>query len=169
MIGKSPPILNKEQVIQKIKRIAFQIYEENFQEQDIIFAGVQGSGYLFAQMLRDEFNRISPISSDIIKVSLEKDNPLESDVMLDKNVDDLSDKTIILVDDVVNSGRTLIYALKPFLKIKIKKLQTAILVDRTYRRFPIAADYVGYALSTTLQEHIEVILDDEETFGVYLS
>jgi pyrimidine operon attenuation protein/uracil phosphoribosyltransferase len=81
----------------------------------------------------------------------------------------LRNKVIVLLDDVLNTGRTLAYSLKPFLNVEIKKLHTAVLVDRNHKQFPIAADYIGYALSTTIQEHIEVVLEDNERFGVYLS
>lgn len=104
-----------------------------------------------------------------MKITLDKFHPVQSDVQLDTDVQIFEDKTIILIDDVLNTGRTFAYSLRPFLKIKIKKLQTAVLIDRNHKSFPISADFVGYALSTTLQEHISVILDDEMQFGVYLS
>lgn len=161
-------ILSKKQTLQKIKRIAFEIYENNFTEEEIILAGVYDKGYTFARMLHEELQIISPIRSKLVKVSLDKSSPLQGLIELDCSVDSLQNKCVVLTDDVLNTGRTLAYSLKPFLNIEIKKLQTAILVDRNHKLFPISADYVGYALSTTLHEHIEVILDSEDALGVYL-
>jgi pyrimidine operon attenuation protein/uracil phosphoribosyltransferase len=161
-------ILDKKQTIQKIKRIAFEIYENNFNEKELIVAGIYDKGYLLAQLLVKELETISPIKIQLIKVSLDKSAPLQSEISLDCDINTLKNKQILIVDDVLNSGRTLAYSLKPFLNIEIKRLQIAVLVDRGYKSFPVAADYTGYALSTTLKEHIEVILNNESSFGVYL-
>jgi pyrimidine operon attenuation protein/uracil phosphoribosyltransferase len=162
-------ILSRTQTLQKIKRIAYEVYENNFQEEEIILAGIYDKGYLFAKLLQQELTAISPIKSVLVKVSLDKMAPLQSDIYLDCDTDMLRNKVIVLLDDVLNTGRTLAYSLKPFLNVEIKKLHTAVLVDRNHKQFPIAADYIGYALSTTIQEHIEVVLEDNERFGVYLS
>ena len=161
-------ILNQKQTRQKIKRIAFEIYEHNFAEEEIILAGIYDKGYRFGQLLQAEFNAISPVRSRLVKVSLDKLSPLQGDIELDCAPEVLRNKCIVLLDDVLNTGRTLIYSLKPFLSLEIKKLQTAVLVDRSHKLFPISADYVGYALSTTLKEHVEVVLEEGNAFGVYL-
>ncbi|MGD1839501.1 MAG: phosphoribosyltransferase family protein [Thermonemataceae bacterium] len=162
-------ILDKAQTLRKIKRMAFEVYENNAQEEEIIFIGIHEMGYLLAQRLQKEFNQIASIPSQLVKLTLDKQAPVQSDIQLDCTLTTLQNKAIILVDDVLNTGRTLIYSLRPFFEIPVKKFQTALLVNRNYRRFPIAADYVGYTLATTLQEHITVVLDDEEALGVYLS
>ncbi len=162
-------ILNKQQTLQKIRRIAFEIYENNFQEKEIVLAGIYDKGYLFAQLLQKELAAISPVQALLVKVTLDKFLPVQSDVMLDTDIKQIQNKSIILIDDVLNTGRTLAHSLKPFLNIEIKRIQTAVIVDRQHKQFPISADYTGYGLSTTIQEHIEVILDDPEKFGVYLS
>lgn len=162
-------ILDKKQIIQKIRRMVFEILENNFQENSIIFAGIEGSGYILAQMIQKEYASVSAQETVLLKVSLNKFQPTQSEVILDKDVKIVEDQTIILIDDVLNTGRTFAYSLKPFLKVGIKKMQTVVLVDRNHKNFPISADYVGYSLSTTLQEHITVVLDDETKFGVYLS
>ncbi|MBC7922959.1 MAG: phosphoribosyltransferase [Ferruginibacter sp.] len=160
-------ILNRKQTLQKIKRIAFEIYESNFAEEEIILAGIDDQGYRFAQLLRAEFNALSPQRSQLVKVSLDKRSPRQGQVELDCPPESLRNKCIVLTDDVLNTGRTLVYSLKPFLDLEIKKLQTAVLVDRNHKLFPVSADYVGYALSTTINEHVEVVLE-EDAFGVYL-
>lgn len=162
-------ILDQQQTRQKIRRIAFEIYENNFQETEIILAGVYDKGYLLASLIQREIQAIAPLQITIVKVTLDKFSPRQSDVQVDCNPDSLAGKPVILVDDVLYTGRTLAYSLKPFLAVGAKKIQTAVIVDRGYRQFPVAADYVGYALSTTIQEHIEVVLEDEQPVGVYLS
>ena len=162
-------ILNKQQTLQKIKRMAFEIYERNAQESEIVFIGIEKSGFRLAELLAADFGQIAPLSYQLVKLSLDKSVPFGAKVQLSAPLEGLADKVIILVDDVLNTGRTLIYSLQPFFEIPVRKFQTALLVNRDYRLFPIAADYVGYALATTLQEHVTVVLDDEEKIGVYLS
>lgn len=169
MTSTATLILTQKQTLQKIKRIAYEVYENNFQEEEIILAGIYDKGYLFAKLLQQELNSISPLKSTLVKVSLDKLAPLQSDIYLDCDSSLLRNKVVILLDDVLNTGRTLVYSLKPFLNVEIKKLRTAVIVDRNHKQFPISADYIGYALSTTIQEHIEVVLEDEKRFGVYLS
>lgn len=167
-ISKDNQILSKEDTLQKIKRIAFEIYENNYSAKEIILAGIVDNGVVFAEMLRKELLSISKLKVEMVEVSLDKRKPTQSEISL--NVEDsfLVNKIIILVDDVQNTGRTFAYSLKPFLGIRIKKLQTAVLVNRDHKDFPMATDYVGYSLSTTLKEHITVELHDKESLGVYL-
>lgn len=167
----APPtsILDRKQTLQKIKRIAYEIYENNFQEEEVVLAGIYDKGYLFAQMLQRELTAISPLRVRLVKISLEKFSPVQSAVSLDCPAGHLRHKSIVVVDDVLNTGRTLMHSLQPLLQIEIKKIQIAVMVDRSHRTFPVAAGYVGYSLSTTIQEHIEVVLEEGERFGVYLS
>ena len=161
-------ILNHTQVLQKIRRIAFQLYENNFQEKELVFVGIQGVGYTLASMLEQVFGEISPIKTTLGKIQIDKIQPLLHEVALDLAPELLADKCIVLVDDVLNTGKTLAYSLKPFLKANIAKLQIAVLVDRNHRLFPVSADYVGYALSTTLREHVQVVQENQE-ITAYLS
>jgi pyrimidine operon attenuation protein / uracil phosphoribosyltransferase len=163
---KKDLILNTSQVLQKVKRIAYEIYEHNCDEKDIVIAGIYDSGYEFAKLLKKAMEEISPLKVTLVKVELDKFAPFQSEVKLDCNLSDLENKSIILTDDVLNTGKTLAYSLKPFLNIAIKKIQTAVIVDRHHKSFPISADFTGYSLATTLQEHIEVILQGE--IAVYL-
>lgn len=162
-------ILDKQQTLQKIRRIAFEIYENNFQEKEIVLAGIYDKGYLFAQLLQKELSAISPLKAVLVKVTLNKFLLVQSEVELDTDIQLIQNKSIILIDDVLNTGRTLAHSLKPFLNVEIKRIQTAVIVDRQHKQFPISADYTGYGLSTTIQEHIEVVLDNPERFGVYVS
>ncbi len=157
-------ILDTRQVQQKIKRIAYEIYERNFEETELIIAGIVERGYQLATMIAEELNLISPFSFEkqslqLIRVSLKKFTSRLGDVHIEGDPASLQGKSIVVVDDVLNTGRTLAYSVQPFLQYDIKKLETAVLVNRSHIQFPVSASYTGYELATTLQEHIEVILD----------
>ena len=161
-------ILDKKQTEQKINRIAHEILEKNFHEKEIVLAGVDPCGFTLGKLLQKILVKISDFDVTLIKISLDKDAPLQSEIKLDCEMETISKKAVILVDDVLNTGRTLAYSLKPFLNADVKKLQVAVIVDRDHKTFPVQADYVGYSLSTTIQEHIVVELKDKKKFGVYL-
>lgn len=160
-------ILTRTQVEQKIRRIAFEIYENNFEEKEIVLAGIFDRGYWLAQLLKVEVESISPLSVSLMRIDLDKLAPHESQVVFDLERAALEGKIVVVVDDVLNTGRTLAYSLSPFIGVQLKKLQVAVVIDRGHRMFPISPDYAGYALATTINEHIEVILEGEG-FGVYL-
>ncbi|WP_439556299.1 phosphoribosyltransferase family protein [Dyadobacter sp.] len=160
-------ILSSHQTNQKIRRIAFEIYEHNFEEPGVILAGIAGEGYAFASRLAAELSDISPLKIDLIELRFDKHLHHQSPIIFDKEIN-IENQVIILVDDVLNTGRTLAFALEPFLKVPMKKVQVAVVVDRSHHLFPVHADYVGYSLSTTLMEHVEVVLSKEGEEGVFL-
>ena len=160
-------VLNKQQLQQKIDRLAWQIYEQNYKEKEIIIAGIANRGVLIAKKIAKKLTEISAIKVKLATIKLDKDNPFYKDIEVDISEKDYKNKVLILVDDVLNSGKTLMYGAKYFLSVPLKKLSTIVLVDRNHNRFPIKADFVGLSLSTTLKEHISVEL--EKNVGVYLS
>lgn len=152
------PILNQEEIKHKIRRIAYQIYESNVEEEEVIIAGILKNGYELARRLEKELNDISPIKTTLCKVEIDKKNPLgEINTSLDSK--DYQDKAIILVDDVLNSGTTLIYGVRHFLKVPLKHFKTAVLVDRNHKKYPVKADFKGISLSTSLSETVKVIFE----------
>lgn len=161
-------LLDATKTNQKIRRIAYQIYENNFSEKEIVIAGVAGEGFVFAQLLVEELKKIAKCQVSIAEVSFDKKAKFQPEITIESTIDTFKNKSVIIADDVLNTGRTLAFSLRPFLSIPLKKLQVAVLVDRNHPQFPIDADYVGYALSTTLNEHVQVVLSDEEKQGVYL-
>lgn len=167
MTKTSTLILNENKVFQKIKRIAFEIYEKNYKEKKIIIAGIPETGYVFAEYLLKELKEISPFELHLIKVNVNKENPAKGNITIDCDIKLLKNSTLILVDDVLNTGRTFLYSLKPIIEANVKQVQTAVLIDRGHSLFPISADFTGYALSTTLNEHVEVVLKKGKE-GVYL-
>ncbi len=161
-------ILNSKQIDQKINRIAYEIYENNHSEKEIIVAGISDNGYIFAKRLAAVVQKISPIKVTLIEIKIDKENPLAKEIKISLSDKELKNKVIILADDVLNSGKTLIFGAKPFLIAPIKRLTTVVLVDRGHNRYPIKADFVGLSLSTTLQEHITVDFKKGKE-SVYLS
>jgi pyrimidine operon attenuation protein / uracil phosphoribosyltransferase len=162
-------ILNSKQIEQKINRIAYEIFENNYDEKDIVIAGIASNGYLLAKKIAGVLQTISKIKVQLIEIKLNKENPFSTDIKIKLTDKELKNKVIILVDDVLNSGKTLIFGAKLFLNSPVKRLTTAVLVDRGHNRYPIKADVVGLSLSTTLQEHITVELDKKGKESVYLS
>jgi pyrimidine operon attenuation protein / uracil phosphoribosyltransferase len=162
-------ILNSKQIEQKINRIAYEIYENNYDEKSIVIAGIARNGFLLAKRISDVLQNISQIKIQLIDIKLNKENPFENNIKLELSEKDLKNKVIILVDDVLNSGKTLMFGTKLFLNSPVKRLTTAVLVDRGHNRYPIKADVVGLSLSTTLQEHITVELNKKGKETVYLS
>lgn len=160
-------VLNGAQIQQKIKRIAYEIYENNYDEEVLVMAGIEGQGYLFAKMLKQQYCAISDKKVELLRLTLDKFAPAQSDIEISCPVGELQGKAIVLVDDVLNTGRTLAYSLQPFLQSRIKKLEIAVLVNRSHTTFPVQAKYTGYELATTLSDHIEVVLSEEEQ-AVYL-
>lgn len=160
-------ILDADQVKQKIRRMAFEIHEHNFKEKNIVIAGIDGQGYILAKLLAKQVESISPIEVKLVKITLDKLAPEQSEIKLDCEIRELKKKNIILVDDVMNTGRTFTYGMKPFLNIEVKKIETAVLINRGHTMFPIHTQYTGYELSTTIKDHIEVRLSKDE-MAVYL-
>jgi pyrimidine operon attenuation protein / uracil phosphoribosyltransferase len=159
-------VLDDGQVRKKISRMAYEIYENNFEEKGLVLAGIDGQGYTLAQLLQKELQAISPLDCDVVKISIDKSSPETSQVQLDVAVKELARKNIIIVDDVLNTGRILTYGMKPFLSMIVKKIEVAVLVNRSHSLFPVLPKYTGYELSTTLSDHIEVVLNKK--FAVFL-
>lgn len=151
-------ILTTKQIEQKINRIAYQIYENNYGEKDIVIAGIAANGYLLAKRIADVLQEISKIKVQLTEIRFDKEDPFTTATSISLSDKELKNKVVILVDDVLNSGKTLIFGAKLFLNSPVKRLTTAVLVDRGHNRYPIKADVVGLSLSTTLQEHITVEL-----------
>ena len=166
--GQPTLILNSEQIRQKIRRIAFQIYENNFDEPAVLLAGIAGEGYVLAEALARELQGIAPFDVNLLQLNFDKSQVSQPIVEVNRPAADYTNMAVIVVDDVLYTGRTLAFSLQPFLSVPVHKLQVAVLVDRNHPRYPVAADYKGYELSTTLTEFVDVVLSDEKRMGVYL-
>ncbi|MDI1353876.1 MAG: phosphoribosyltransferase family protein [bacterium] len=162
-------ILTTIEIQHIMNRLAFQVYENNFSEKELLVVGIDGNGYTIATQIFEKLKEISPLKIKLGKITIDKDEPWKTEAVMDFKEKDFVNKTIVLVDDVLNSGKTLIYAVKLFLDKPVKKLNTVILVDRSHARFPVKADFVGLTLSTTLQEHIKADFSKKGKEVVYLT
>jgi pyrimidine operon attenuation protein/uracil phosphoribosyltransferase len=158
-------ILNHNQVQQILKRVAYQVYEQNFEAKSIYIAGISGRGETLAALLEEELQSISKLKTHLLSIHLLKEKPLDGVSITGNPIPPSA--CLLLVDDVLNTGKTLLYAIKPFLNTIPAKLQTFVLVDRNHRNYPVAADYIGISLSTTLQEHVAVEIEQGK-IQVYL-
>ncbi|WP_372753319.1 phosphoribosyltransferase family protein [Mariniflexile sp.] len=154
-------ILNHDEINHKIRRIAFQIYESNVYETEVILAGIDSNGYIFAKEIKAVLEKISDIKPILCKVSIDKKNP-HLPIKTSIDVEAYANKSLVLVDDVLNSGTTLIYGVKHFLNVPLKQFKTAVLVNRNHKKYPVKADFKGISLSTSLHEHVNVILDGQK-------
>ena len=166
---KKNKILTADQIQQKNRRIAYQIVEDNYDEKDVIMIGVKPNGYEYALQLKKEIELIEDIKITLLELELNKSNPLAGEIKLDLGKLSLNNKTVLLVDDVANTGKTLYYALKPIMEFSPRKVQVAVLLDRQHKLFPVTPDFVGLSLSTTLQEHILVEFDSKGEASAFLS
>ena len=160
-------ILNIQEINQKLKRLAWQVYEKNSAEKEIIVVGISERGLILAKQLVGHIQAISNIKTRMAHLDLDKDNPYNKEVSLNLEEKEYANKVVILVDDVLNSGKTLMYAAKHFLTTRLTRLSIMVLVDRNHNRYPIKADFIGLSLATTLQEYINVELKGADK-GVYL-
>ena len=159
-------ILDQQVAEMKIRRMALEIIENNLDETEIILVGIRESGSVLARIIQRMITEIADIKTELISISLDKRLPK---VITLSQTFDFNNKVIIIIDDVANSGKTLLYALKPFLDYHPKKIQSLVLVERSHNSFPVHSDYVGLSIATTLQEHIYVEVEGEKIMGAYLA
>ena len=151
-------ILNHDEIVHKIRRIAYQIYENNVDEAEVVLAGIDSNGYLLAKKLKTVLSKISTINPVLCRVKIDKKNPLNP-ISTSLATSEYTNKSVVLIDDVLNSGTTLIYGVKHFLNVPLKQFKTAVLVNRNHKKYPVKADFKGISLSTSLHEHVDVILE----------
>lgn len=159
-------ILNHQQIQHKIKRIAYQIYETNVNETELIIAGVAENGYTFASRLHKELTSISDIKVSLCKITMDKRNPLNT-VKTNMDTASFNNKSIVIADDVLSTGTTLMYAVQHLLNVPLKRLKTTVLVNRNHKKFPVKADFKGLSLSTSSHDNVEVSFGKKDV--VYLS
>ena len=160
-------ILDSNQINQKILRLSWQVFEDNFSEKEIALVGVGEKGSLIAEQVKIHLNTISKLKTTVFRIDVDRNQPFNK-VSTELTENDFKNKVIILIDDVLHSGKTLTYAFKTFLDTSVKKMAVLVLIDRNHNTFPVKANYVGLSLSTTLKEYIEVVLKGSNK-GVYLS
>jgi pyrimidine operon attenuation protein/uracil phosphoribosyltransferase len=158
-------ILTADVASKKLRRMALEILENNADEESVVLAGIREHGSVIARCIQKILSEIGPLKAELIDLGLDKKAP--KDITVTPQTD-FNNKVVIIVDDVSNSGRTLTYALKPFLQSHPKKIQTLVLVERRHTAFPVQPDYVGLSVATTLQEHIYVEVEGEDVKGAWM-
>lgn len=158
-------ILNQEQIKLKLQRMVYQIWEQNADQTELIMIGIADNGFVMAKILAEKLEAISPIKVKLISIRFDKLAPLKNLPSIEENLDG---KSVLLVDDVANSGKVLLYALRPVLSYFPARINMAVLVDRKHKSYPVNPNIVGHSISTTLQENITVESDGTSLTGVYL-
>lgn len=161
-------ILTHQEIEHKIKRIAYQIYETFVDEEEIVIAGIATNGFIFAQKIATALQEIATLKIALCEVTVNKQHP-EAPIKTSISKEEYANKGLIVVDDVLNSGTTLIYAVRHFLDVPLTKFKTAVLVDRNHKKYPVKADFKGISLSTSLLEHVRVVFDEYGQNTAYLS
>lgn len=160
-------ILTNDQIQQKIKRIAYQLYEVNSTEKELVIAGITGNGYELALKIKEALEAISAIHIILCEVTIDKKNPLNP-IITSIPLETMRNLSVVLVDDVLSTGKTLIYGVVHFLQVPLKQFKTAVLINRNHKKYPIKADFKGLSLSTTAQEHISIEIEKGQ-FTAYLT
>ena len=155
---ESTIILSNKQIAHKVKRMAYQVYESNVNEKEVIVAGIQKNGFLLAKKIKSEVEKISPIQVTLCEVLIDKKKPTNP-IMTSLELSAFKNKSLLLVDDVLSTGTTLIYGVKHFLEVPLKQFKTAVLVDRNHKKYPVKADFKGISLSTSLNENVSVVFE----------
>lgn len=169
MLQEKTLVLNNLEVSQKLNRVAFEILEDNYQEEAIYLLALESGGVVLSEKLKTIIQANSKIDVQIVRVKLDKAQPVNKGISLDVDIEGLKDKVVILVDDVANTGKVLTFAMKPLLNVVPKKIRAMVLVDRRHKKYPITPDFIGLSLATTMQEHISVQVDDNNEIQVYLN
>lgn len=152
-------ILNNQEIEHKITRIAYQIYETFVDEEVVVIAGIAKNGFVFAKKIASALEKISSLKVALCEVYIDKQNPT-APITTSIPKEEYAGKGLVLVDDVLNSGTTLVYGVRHFLDVPLSKFKTAVLVDRNHKKYPVKADFKGISLSTSLLEHVQVLFED---------
>ncbi len=162
-------ILEHEQIIRTIKRIAYQIYEQHVENTELIIAGIEEQGYFLAEKIADELKQISPLNVVLASISINKEQPAEATTKISLTDDAIAGKNVVVVDDVLNTARTMVYAFYPFFKAGAATIYTAVLADRNHKKYPVAANFTGITLATTLQQHISFDVNSDKSMQLSLN
>ena len=160
-------ILKNIDIEKKIQRISLQILEDNIDEEGIVIFGISDNGLVIAKKLINHLSKISSIKSNLIKVIIDKDNPIDS-IKYDSKFD-INSSSVLIIDDVSQSGKTLQSVISNLLIYKPSKIKTAVIVNRDQTLYPVKVDYIGISLSTSVNNHVSFISDKNNELWVYLS
>ncbi len=156
-------ILNKDEISRILTRIAHEIIEKNKESKDIALVGIRTGGIFMANRLHQKIEQIDHLAVPLGELDItfyRDDFGLKREYPTIKKTSipfDLTGRKVVLVDDVLFTGRTIRAAMDGLIDLgRPKQIQLAVLVDRGHRELPIRADFVGKNLPTALQEKVDV-------------
>ncbi|MFZ4058024.1 MAG: phosphoribosyltransferase family protein [Ferruginibacter sp.] len=158
-------LLSKETADKKLHRMALEVAERNYDIPEIILIGIKENGLLIAQIVAEYLKEVFAGKIQVVPLSIDKKHPSVASI---EETISINNKVVVLIDDVANSGRTMLYALQPLLNKHPQKIQTLALVERTHKSFPIDVDYIGLSVSTSLDQHIYVEVNEREITGAWM-
>ena len=164
-MGNKKYILSGETAVKKLRRMALEVAERNYGEQQLVLIGIKESGLIVARTIAAYLKEVFTGAVIVAALTMDKKNP--TTITIEPSID-FNGKIVLLIDDVANTGKAMLYALKPFLETYPKKIQTLALVERTHKSFPVVVDYVGLSISTTLDEHIYVEVEGTDIEGAWM-
>ena len=155
-------ILNSNQIGQKIKRLSYELYENNLEEKKVILFGLNSNGNILSNRIKKNLDNLFPVNIESYNLKIDVNNSTLNKLDLER--DSLNGKVVIIVDDVLNSGKTIAYSINLILPFYPKKIEVAVLVDRSHKNFPILAKYSGVKLNTTINEHVKIDFKKNEGY-----
>ena len=158
-------ILSADAALRRIRRMAYEVAEQNVDAESLVLLGIEGNGTIVAAQLEQELHAILPVPVEAGLIRINKKNPIDAQLDAAHSVEG---KVVLVIDDVSNTGKTLLYSLKPLLSVQPRRIQTLVLVERAHKLFAVQPDFVGLSVSTTLQEHITVETDGATITGAFL-
>lgn len=157
-------ILNHNKINKIVRRLAYQILESNINSPEIILIGIHQNGYNLSKIIFEELKAITEIKTELFFVKINKKSPLKN-IVFECEKEYLKNKSIVLIDDVLNTGKTLIYCSKSLLDVELNSFKTVVLVDRNHKKFPIKVDFKGISISTSIDENINVIFETDNIYA----
>lgn len=157
-------VLDFEKISRICGRLAYQILENNINEDEILLVGIKEKGYEIAKIIEQKLKDISSSKVHLKSITIDKKNPDQiSEVDINFN---LMPKSVYLVDDVLNTGKTLMFAVNSLLKYDFNLIKTLVLIDRNHKRYPIKVDFKGISLSTNLDDTVKLISENKNLEAV---
>ena len=157
-------ILGQDRINKIVKRIAFQIHEKNQNESEIILIGILKNGFILSNLIEKELQKISKSKIQLLSIKVNKKSPLDS-IKLSSDLNEIKNKSLVLIDDVLNSGKTLIHCVKYLLDVPLANFNTVVLIDRNHKKYPIKIDFKGLSLSTSIRENVSVVFDKNNSYA----
>ena len=166
MLSSENLIFDERKIQYCTKRIAYQIFESNINNKEVFLLGIADNGFFFAKEIEKNLSKITKIKITTLKLEVDKKKP-GNKISLNFKIKNLENKSVVVVDDVLNTGLVLAHALKFLLTVHIKQIKIAVLVNREHNKFPIKADFKGISLSTSVNDTVKVNLNGKQ-IGIYL-